>query len=64
MFLENEGWELCPVKLSFSYVQLLVRITHIKQDMWDSVCPVGQAKGSIFSVRIDGMMDYTVICKL
>lgn len=23
MFLENEGWELCPVKLSFSYVQLL-----------------------------------------
>ena len=26
MFLENEGWELCPVKSNFSILQLLVCI--------------------------------------
>ena len=25
MFLENEGWELCPVKSSFSILQLQVK---------------------------------------
>ncbi|XP_011444074.3 syndetin isoform X1 [Magallana gigas] len=32
MFLENEGWELCPVKLSFSYVQLLGKTQLINQE--------------------------------
>jgi len=25
MFLENEGWELCPVRYSFTILQLQVR---------------------------------------
>ena len=29
MFLENEGWELCPVKSSFSIMQLQVRTVRI-----------------------------------
>ena len=26
MFLENEAWELCPVKSNFTYLRLLVII--------------------------------------
>ena len=35
MFLENEGWDLCPVKTNFSILQLQASCDEITLIEWD-----------------------------